>query len=142
MKYILIFVAIFANTLNVLSQTESDSTSVPVEVSVKDFVHFANNSELISQIQSLDFNIKIYTVRKGLVGIDEDFSNKENDLYVGVTTINKLEKLYVVRNFYNVRDLRWLKIGEIPEFCFNYAGSSHTRTARFKIYSDRIERLY
>lgn len=142
MKYILIFVVIFTNTFRLLSQAESDSISAPIEVSIKDFVHFANNSELISEIQSLEFQIKIYRARKSLVGIDKDFSSKENDLYIAVTSVNKHEKLYVVRDFYNIRDLRWLKIGEVPEFRFNYAGPSHTRTARFKIYSDRIERLY
>ena len=104
-------------------------------------VNFAIGNELISEIKSSDFYIKIYRIRNGFIDGDEDFLSNNFDLYIAVTK-NKNKKLYKVANFQRIRDLKWIEINEEPEFRFNYAGSLHTRTARFKVYLDKIERLY
>ena len=111
------------------------------KISQADLVNFANGNELISEIKSSDFYIKIYRVRNGFIGGDEDFLGNNFDLYIAITK-DKNKRLYKATGFQRIRDLKWLEIEEEPEFSFNYAGSSHTRTARFKVYLDKIERLH
>jgi hypothetical protein len=143
MKEFISIIIVFTLIGPVFSQVEKDSneSNIIEEINTSNLVHFANNNVLISEIQSSELHIKIYKVRKGFGGGDTDFLSKEFDLYVGVSTSTS-KKLFKVTNLRNVRDIKWLEIGQVPEFRCNYASSSHTRTARFKIYSDRLERLY
>ncbi|PCJ90962.1 MAG: hypothetical protein COA50_16840 [Flavobacteriaceae bacterium] len=113
---------------------------------IKDYnvARLLNNLEIISELQTNEFKIRIMKVANVSGSAGTQSSEVTHDIYIAVSEFDELatQNLYLVKKIHNPRDLIWLSKDSIPEFRINYASSFHMKTMRFLIYADKVERVY
>ncbi len=131
------------NFCSVLAQKEYKSNQINIEnVSNSDLVDFANNSEILSSIVTKEFSIRIFKVTNGLNYMDSNFTKKESDIVVAVTSSgkNRSKRMYRIRDIINPRDIKWINISDKPIFRLNHSSAYHTRTLKIEISENEIKK--
>lgn len=139
-KIILISLAVF---LIVCSPIEAQGKKVE-NIKNNEIVGLLNNLEIVSELQTSELKIRIIKTVNLSGSASTKSSEVTHDIYIAVSELDELpiQNLYIIRNLYNPRDLIWLSTDSIPEFRIDHASRYHTRTARFLIHTDYLERLY